>query len=126
MKELTPELKRVAIDGGTEVPFTGEHWNRHDNGEYRCAVCDSLLFDSSTKFDSGTGWPSFDRVASSKAVKVIDDFSHGMHRKEVRCAQCDAHLGHVFDDGPTGTGQRYCMNSVCLAFTPREDKRNQA
>lgn len=118
-KELTAEENHVLFEGGTEMPFSGELLNEHRDGVFRCKVCATPLFGSTAKFDSGTGWPSFDQ-ALPNAVEYIDDTQYGMHRTEVRCATCHAHLGHVFPDGPTGTGKRYCMNSVCLAFDEKE------
>ncbi len=113
--DISPELKRVALEGGTEAPFTGEYWNNHDDGVYRCAICGNELFASGTKFDSGTGWPSFTEPANTKNIELRSDDTHGMQRTEVVCKQCGAHLGHVFDDGPVEAGgQRYCINSVCL------------
>lgn len=117
MNPISDELKRVALEGGTEAPFTGKYWNHHEDGSYRCAICGTELFSSGAKFDSGTGWPSFDDPIAKDRLEFIEDRSHGMRRTEIRCAHCHAHLGHVFDDGPTKTGQRYCMNSVCLAFS---------
>ena len=114
---LSEEQKRVMFDKGTEMPFTGEHLNRKDKGMYTCASCGVELFSSDAKFDSGTGWPSFDDIAQTENVKTEVDMSHGMMRTEVSCAKCGAHLGHVFDDGPQETtGKRYCINSVCLGF----------
>lgn len=112
-EKLTPEQYRVLREGGTERPFTGEHLETHDKGNFTCAACGTQLFASDTKFDSGTGWPSFDQALPG-AIEYVRDASHGMMRTEVRCANCGSHLGHVFDDGPTGTGKRYCINSVCL------------
>lgn len=111
--KLTPEQYRVLREGGTERPFTGEHLNTHADGKFTCAACGSQLFASDTKFESGSGWPSFDQALPG-AISYHTDSSHGMERTEVRCANCGSHLGHVFDDGPTGTGKRYCINSVCL------------
>lgn len=111
--KLTPEQYRVLREGGTERPFTGEHLDTHAAGKFTCAACGTQLFASDTKFDSGTGWPSFDEALPG-AIEYLDDTSHGMRRTEVRCANCGSHLGHVFEDGPTGTGKRYCINSVCL------------
>ena len=118
---LTPDQYRVLRQKGTERAFSGALWNEHRPGTYRCAGCGADLFDAATKFESGTGWPSFDAPIASGRVRVETDRSHGMTRSEVLCARCDAHLGHVFPDGPATTGERYCMNSVSLDLAARED-----
>lgn len=108
-------------DNYTEQPFTGKYWNTHDRGMYKCAVCGNELFSSDTKFDSGTGWPSFTEPANRENVELVPDTSHGMVRTEVKCKKCGAHLGHVFDDGPSEQGgKRYCINSVCLELEKKE------
>lgn len=115
---LTPEEFEVCRLAGTERPFTGKYWNHKETGTYACACCGTALFRSDAKFDSGTGWPSFWEPAAGAPVKQKEDRSHGMRRVEVLCAACDAHLGHVFPDGPPPTGLRFCINSVSLKFSP--------
>lgn len=119
-ERLTPLQFEVTQHAGTERAFTGEYWDTHDDGMYHCVVCDTPLFDSSTKFDSGTGWPSFYAALDPAKVELVDDRSHGMKRTEVRCAHCGAHLGHLFDDGPAPTGERFCMNSASLRLAKGE------
>ena len=113
---LTPEQYHVTQEKGTERAFTGEYWNHKEDGKYHCIVCGELLFDSSTKFDSGCGWPSFYQQVTPEAIDVHSDHSHGMVRDEIVCHQCGAHLGHVFPDGPRPTGLRYCVNSASIKF----------
>lgn len=122
-KKLTPEQYEVLREKGTEAPFSGKYVHEKRAGMYTCAACGNTLFSSDTKFDSGTGWPSFDEALPG-AVEYKEDVSHGMHRTEVVCARCGSHLGHVFDDGPTTTGKRYCLNSVCLDLKPDSDSDN--
>jgi peptide-methionine (R)-S-oxide reductase len=112
--DLTEEEKKALFEKGTEMPGTGAYLHTKDKGMYVCKNCGHELFSSDAKFDSGTGWPSFDNPKNLENVKLVEDESHGMRRTEVQCANCGAHLGHVFDDGPTYTGKRYCINSVCL------------
>jgi peptide-methionine (R)-S-oxide reductase len=120
-KKLTPEQYHILREKGTELPFTGKFLNHKEDGMYTCAVCGAQIFSSDTKFESGSGWPSFNNPANTKAVNLIEDNSHGMRRVEVQCANCGSHLGHVFNDAPDQpSGMRFCINSAALDFDPKK------
>lgn len=120
--KLTPEQYHILFEKGTERPFSGKYWDFEDDGYYNCAACGAKLFDSTTKFDAGCGWPSFNDVLSNENIITRDDYSFNMHRIEVMCAKCGGHLGHLFDDGPRPTGLRYCINSASIDFEQRNEK----
>jgi peptide-methionine (R)-S-oxide reductase len=120
--ELPPDRYAVLREGATERPFSGAVYHNHDTGMYTCGACGAEIFNSDTKFESGSGWPSFWAPENAERVKLIEDRTHGMLRTEVRCAACDSHLGHVFPDGPKPTGDRYCINSLSLNFTPKNNE----
>lgn len=121
-ERLTPMQFEVTQNAGTERAFSGEYWDNHDPGTYKCIVCETPLFKSDTKFESGSGWPSFYEAIDPAKVELIEDRSHFMKRVEARCATCSAHLGHVFPDGPKPTGDRFCMNSASLKLEPEQDQ----
>ncbi len=121
-RELDPDRYAVLRRGATEPPFSGALYHNHDGGTYQCAACGATLFSSATKFESGSGWPSFWAPEDRANVELVEDRSHGMVRTEVRCARCGSHLGHLFEDGPKPTGERYCINSLALEFAPATER----
>ncbi len=125
-KELSPEEYRILREKGTEAPFTGRYYRHKDKGTYTCAGCGSKLFSWEDKYESGTGWPSFNRTMDRESVEAREDRSHGMKRTEVLCSKCGGHLGHVFDDGPKPTGKRYCINSAALKFEEDSNGKGEA